>query len=171
MQPVGDLDEDHADVLGHGHEHLADVLHLLVLDAGVLHARELGDALDDVGHGGAELAGDVRVRQRGVLDNVMQQRRDDGILVQTHVDGDIRRRDAVRHVGGTSVLAQLSLVRAARHLIGGAYARKVHVRAVTADLFLELGEHFIRIEGRRRHVQFLIFFSHADLLDLISIDA
>ena len=33
VQPVGQLDEDHPDILGHGDDHLADVLGLLFLDA------------------------------------------------------------------------------------------------------------------------------------------
>ena len=81
VQPVGNFDENDADVLGHGHEHLADVLHLLVLDAGVLHARELGDALNDVGHSRAEGARNVGVGQRGILDHIVQQRGDDRILI------------------------------------------------------------------------------------------
>ena len=98
MQPVGNFDENDADVLGHGHEHLADVLHLLVLDAGVLHARELGDALNDVGHSRAEGARNVGVGQRGILDHIVQQRGDDRILIQAHVHRDIRRGDAVCHI-------------------------------------------------------------------------
>ena len=50
VQAVGHLDEDDADILGHGQEHLAHVLHLLLFHARVLHARELRDALDNVGH-------------------------------------------------------------------------------------------------------------------------
>ena len=47
VQAVGDLDEDDADVLAHGHEHLAQILHLLLLERGILHARQLCDALDE----------------------------------------------------------------------------------------------------------------------------
>ena len=50
VQTVGNLYENDADVLGHCHEHLAQIFHLLVFLAGVLHARELRDALNDVGH-------------------------------------------------------------------------------------------------------------------------
>ena len=39
MEPVGNFDQDDADVLAHGHEHLAKVLHLLLFGRGVLYAR------------------------------------------------------------------------------------------------------------------------------------
>ncbi len=52
VRAVGDLDEDDADVLGHGHEHLAQIFHLLLFLARVVDARELGDALDQIGDGG-----------------------------------------------------------------------------------------------------------------------
>ena len=99
VQTVGHLDEDDADVLGHSQQHLAHILHLLFFDACILHARELGDALNDVGHRGAEAARDVVMRERGVLDRVVQQRRDDGVLVEPHFRRDDGGGDAVRHIG------------------------------------------------------------------------
>ena len=99
VQAVGHLDEDDADVLGHGQEHLAHVLHLLLFHARVLHARELRDALDDVSHRGAEAARDVLVRERGVLDRVVQEGGDDRVLVEPHLRRDDGGGDAVRHVG------------------------------------------------------------------------
>jgi len=52
VEPVGDLDEDHPDVLAHGDEHLPQVLHLLVFLGGVLDAGQLADAFHQVGDGG-----------------------------------------------------------------------------------------------------------------------
>ena len=52
VEPVGDLDEDHPDILAHGHEHLPEVFHLLVFLGGVLDAGQLADALHQVGDGG-----------------------------------------------------------------------------------------------------------------------
>ena len=98
VQTVGDLDEDNADILRHRHQHLAQVFHLLVFLAGVLHARELRDTLDDVRDRFSELAGDIVVRKLRVLYDIMQERRDDGVLVKTHVHRDIRRRHAMRHI-------------------------------------------------------------------------
>ena len=85
--------------IGHGEQHLAHILHLLVFLAGILHPGQLGHALHQIGHGGAEFFGNVVVAQGGILDNVVQQGRHDGILVQTHLLGDFRRRHAVGHIG------------------------------------------------------------------------
>ena len=153
VQTVGDLDEDDADVLGHGHEHLAQVLHLLVLFAGVLHAAELCDALDNIRYGGAELAGDVLMGEVRVLDHVMQERGDDGVLIQPHVGGDIRRGDAVRDIR-RAVAPLLPGVGDARHLISGSDAAEVHRVAAALYLLLKLLEQLVRIDIRRGVVRY-----------------
>ena len=159
METVGDLDEDHADVLGHGHEHLAQVLHLLVFLAGVLHPGELGDALHDIRHGGAEGMGNVRVGEGGILNDVVQKGGADGILIQTQVHGDVRRGYAVGHVGG-AVLAQLALMRALCHVIGGTDPTQVHGMTCVADLLLQIGVELVRIQ---RAMHFFGRFVHAAL--------
>ena len=73
VRAVGQFDENDADVLGHGHEHLAQVLHLLFFLAGVLHARQLGDTLDQVRDRGGELLGDLGIRGGGVLNAVVHE--------------------------------------------------------------------------------------------------
>ena len=47
-----------------------------------LQLVQLGDALDQLGHGFAELAGDGSARQRRVLDGVVQDRRDQRLDVR-----------------------------------------------------------------------------------------
>ena len=99
VQPVAQLDEDDPHVLGHGHEHLAQVLHLLVLPGGILHPGELGDALHQVGDLGGEQPGDVVVGGVGVLNAVVEQGRDDGVLVQLQLVDDLRHGDGVDDIG------------------------------------------------------------------------
>ena len=48
VQPVGELDEDHPDVLGRGQDHLAEGLGLGLVAAHVLVAADLGDAVDQL---------------------------------------------------------------------------------------------------------------------------
>ena len=59
VQPVGQLDDEHPPVLGHGHEHLAHRGRLLGLLGVELEPVELGDAVDDGRHLGPELLGHV----------------------------------------------------------------------------------------------------------------
>ena len=54
VEPVGELDQDDPDVLGHRQQHLADVLGLLLLVAVGAELRQLGHAVDELGDLGPE---------------------------------------------------------------------------------------------------------------------
>ena len=61
VEPVGELDDDHPHVLGHGHEHLPDVLGLLLLHGPrAAELRELGHPVDEASHLAPEALLDVR---------------------------------------------------------------------------------------------------------------
>ena len=109
VQPVTDLDEDDPDVLGHGHEHLAQILHLLLFLGDILHPGQLGDPLHQRGHGLAELFGDVLVAGGGVLDAVVEQGRDDAVHVQPQVGHDLGHGQGVDDIG-LAAFAQLAVV-------------------------------------------------------------
>ena len=100
VEPVGDLDEDHPDILAHSQEHLAQVLHLLLLHGAVLHPRQLGDPVHNVGDGGAKALGDVLVGAVGVLNAVVEEGRHDGLAVQAHLRHDLGHLEGVGDVGG-----------------------------------------------------------------------
>ena len=74
VEPVGQLDEDDADVLGHGQEHLADVLGLLLLVAQGAELTQLGDAAHEPADIRPEACLDVGERVLGVLGDVVQER-------------------------------------------------------------------------------------------------
>ena len=109
VQAVADLDEHHADVLGHGHKELAQVFHLLLFQGGELHPGQLGDALDQLRHGLAELCGDIVKRGVGVLDAVVQKGREDGVGIQADLGHDLGHGQGVDDIG-RAVLALLALV-------------------------------------------------------------
>ena len=111
VQAVGQLDDDDADILTHGNEHLADGGRLLVGKRFHLDARDLRDAVNQLRHVRAELllhqlAGDV-----GVLHRVVQQRR----AQRFHVHAQIGQDDGHLHRVRDERLARL----AARALMGG----------------------------------------------------
>ena len=99
VEPVGDLDEDHADIPTHGEEHLPEVLHLLLFHGGVLHPRQLGDPVHDVRHRHAEALGDVLVSTVGVLHAVVKEGGDDGLAVQAHLRHNLGHIDGMGNKG------------------------------------------------------------------------
>src|SRR6267142_1292743 len=48
VETIGELDHDDADVIGHGEEHLAEILSLLLLLGRELDLADLGYTIDDV---------------------------------------------------------------------------------------------------------------------------
>ena len=110
MQPVAQLDENDPHVLGHGHEHLAQVLHLFLLFGGILHSRQLGDPFHQVGHGGAELLGDLVVGGVGVLDTVMEQGGNDGVHVQPQIGYQLGHGNGVGDIGLPAFAQLLAMV-------------------------------------------------------------
>ena len=83
----------------------------------------------------------------------MQERGDDGVLIQTHVDGDIRRGDAVRDIR-RAVAPLLPGVGNARHLIGGLDAAEIHRVAAALYLLLKLLKQLVRIDSRRGIIRY-----------------
>ena len=111
MEPVGELDEDDPDVLGHREEHLPDVLGLLLLVAVGAELRELRDAVDHVGDFGAEALLEVGQAVLGVLRDVVEERRLDGDRVDPELGRDLGRGDRVGDVrlAGRPTLARVGL--------------------------------------------------------------
>ena len=87
VQAVGQLDDDHANVLGHGQKHLAQVERLLLVARVSGDGGQLGHAVNELGHRLAKQERNVGERDGGVLHGVMKQRRADDVLVHLEVVG------------------------------------------------------------------------------------
>ena len=113
VEAVGELDEDDPDVLGHRQQHLADVLGLLLLVAVGAEARQLRDAVDELGDLGAEALLDVGQAVLGVLGDVVQERGLDRDRVDAELGQDLGRGDRVGDVrlAGRAALAGVGLDR------------------------------------------------------------
>ena len=96
VEAVGELDEDDPDVLGHRDDHLAVVLGLCLLAARELDPRQLRDALDELRDLGAELGPELVELGVGVLQDVVQERGRDRLLVEMELGADAG--DAARMV-------------------------------------------------------------------------
>jgi hypothetical protein len=129
VQPVGEFDDDDADVVHHRQDHLADVLGLRVLLRDFAEVADLGHAVHEVRDFGAEVLVDVFGRGQGVFDDVVQEAGADRDDVHLHLGqnpGDRERVDEVR----LARLAHLILVLAGRKDVSPPQQIKVGVRVV-----------------------------------------
>ena len=88
VQPVGELDQQHAHVARHGEQQLAQVFGLRRLLGDQIELGDLGEPVDQRGDLLAELLLDLLVRRLRVLDRVVQQGRGDGGIVELHLGED-----------------------------------------------------------------------------------
>ena len=84
VQTIGELDQDDADVVDHGQQHLAEVLCLPFLARRERDGADLGHPFDHVGDFGTEVLLNLLDRRQGVFDDVMQQPGGDGNRVEPH---------------------------------------------------------------------------------------
>src|SRR6266851_1073016 len=106
VQAVGQLDQDHAHVRRHRDDQLAVVLGLGLFPALELNARQLRHAFDELRDLVAELGADVLQLDVGVLDDVVEERRRDGLVVEAELGADLGCAPGVEH----EVLARASLL-------------------------------------------------------------
>jgi hypothetical protein len=139
VQPVRELDQNHADVVDHREQHLAEALRLTLFTRRELEGGQLRDAFDDVRHLLPEQFPHLFDGVGGVLYNVVQEPRGDGHDVQPHVRqqvGDLQRVDQVGLPGSTD----LSLVLVGRENIGPPEQLGVGVRIGRTHLFEQIFE-------------------------------
>ena len=126
VQTVRNFDEDDPDVLAHGHEHLPQILHLLLFQGGILHAGQLGYPLHQLRHHRTKALCYLIVGAGGVFNAIMEQRSQNGVGVQAHFRHNLRHRQGMNDIG-RAVLPLLPLVL----LLGIAHrlVNELHIRA------------------------------------------
>ena len=136
VQPVGELDEQHAHVGGDRQQELAEILRLLGALGDEVELLDLGQPVDELADLRAEDLVDLLARRGRVLDRVVQHRGDDGRVVEPHFRqdrGDFERMAEIGVAGG----ALLHAVGAHRVDIGLVQQFLVRVRIVPAHAFDE----------------------------------
>ncbi len=98
VQAVGEFYQHHADVLGHGQEHLAVIFQLLFFLGFVFDAAQFGDAVDQHGHFLAELLFQFLGGYRRVLHHVVKEGGADGNGVQLEVGEDLGDTQGMRDI-------------------------------------------------------------------------
>ena len=152
MQSVADFDENDTDILAHGHEHLTEVLHLLLFQRGILHTGQLGNALDQGGNRRTKLTGNFIIGRIGIFNAVVQNRAENGIGIQTGFRDDFRNRQRMDDVG-RSILAFLIAMLLLR--IGDRTVNGLHIglRTMQRDhalhTFIMIGKGFHSLTSQR----------------------
>ena len=72
MQTIGQFDEYDAHIARHGQQHFAKILGLRFFQRGELQFIEFRYAVDQFGHGFAELLGDIGLGGRCIFHHIMQ---------------------------------------------------------------------------------------------------
>ncbi len=120
VQPVRQLDEQHAYVAAHRQHQLAEILRLLGAVGLQLQASQLGDAIDQAGDRIAEAQLYVGQLDRRVLDRVVQQGGADAGHIQPVAGKDFGHGQRMGDVG-VAIVTQLNAVR-----LGGDGQRILH---------------------------------------------
>jgi hypothetical protein len=139
VQPVGQLDENHADVVHHRQQHLAEVLRLPLLAGREPDGADLGHPFHDVGDLGAEELPNALDGGEGVLDDIVEQAGGDGHRVKLHVRKEVCDREGMNQVR-LPRMPHLSLVLEGREDVGPPEQLDVGVRAIRPHFFEQILE-------------------------------
>ncbi len=108
VQPVAELDQQHADVLAHRQQELAQIFRGALVLGHLLDLGKLGHPVDQPRHLGSEMLLDVLDRRQRILDRVVEQRGGDGLLIELeigHQPGDFDRMAEIGIAAGADLRA------------------------------------------------------------------
>ena len=137
MQPVGQLHQQHADVVGEGEQEFAQVLGGALILRLRLDLAELGDPVDQPRDIAAEQFLDLLGRRDRVLDRVVEDRGDDRLVVELQVGQDAGDLDRMAEIG-VARRADLGAMGLHREDIGAVDQRLVGVGVIGPDLLDQL---------------------------------
>jgi hypothetical protein len=139
VQAVRELHENHADVVHHREQHLAEILGLPLFARGEGDRADFRDTFDHVRHLGTEELLDSLDGGQRVLDNIVQQPGRDGDRVHFDVGQEVSDGERVDQVG-LARMADLSPVLERREHVSAPEQFHVGVGAVGPDFFEQILE-------------------------------
>jgi hypothetical protein len=137
MEPVGNLDKDDSDVLGHGHKHLAQVFHLLVFLGRVYDSGQLGYAFDNISYGLSEQLRNLLVSRDSVFNAIVKKTGDNRIFVEAHFRCNLGSGYRMSYKRRT-VFSGLAFVRALRKIKRRSEPFPVERRIIGKDSLFEI---------------------------------
>ena len=119
VQPVGELDQQHADIVGHGEQEFAQIFRRPLIFGHGFDFRQLGDAIDHARDILAERGLYLFIGDQRVFDRVVQQGSDDGLIVEMEVGQYPRDFNRMAEIGV-----------AARAFLAPMFLHRKHIGAV-----------------------------------------
>ena len=112
VQAVGELDDNHANVAGHGQRHFLEVFRLLFFLGFEFDLGELTDPVHQLCHCLAKLVGQGLLADVGVFNDIVQHGGHQAVMVHVHVGEVFRHCQGVGDVGfaGAAFLAVVGLL-------------------------------------------------------------
>ena len=139
VQPIRELDQDHADVFRHREQHLPEVLRLVLRTTRELDLADLGETCDEVPDFLSKLIAQLLLGGQRVLDGVVQESGRDRDRIQAHLRQDLRDRERVGQVG-LARQAHLALVNLRRVDVAPLQEARVNAREVLLDSLFDLAD-------------------------------
>lgn len=102
MQTVRKLDQDHADILCHGKEHLPIVFDLLLLAGNIFNLAEFGDAIDESCHFKAKNIGQLVEGHIRIFHHIMEEGGSKGRIIHMKLGQDACYPQRMDDVGFTA---------------------------------------------------------------------
>ena len=116
MEPIGQLDQHHTDIIDHGQEHLAQALSLLRLHVSAAHLAngvdvcQLCNAIDQIGYLVIKVLAHIFDSPVGVLDHIMQKTCRYSMMIQAKLSQQPRHLNGMHNIGFARC-AHLAVVR------------------------------------------------------------
>ena len=85
MQAIRQFDQDNSNIFGHCQGHFLEVFGLCFCPGLIFHLSQFADAINEIGNGGTELFAKCAFSDTGILDNIMQHRGHQALMIHMHM--------------------------------------------------------------------------------------
>ena len=142
MKPVGQLDEDDANVLGHRQRHFLKILCLPELNRVEFDVGQLADAIHQIRDFHSKLGTDIQYVDALDLDHIVEECRHQALCVHMHSRKDAGDGQRMRHIGFATASC-LAIVGLLGVIVGSSDELSLFQRQVVGDQLLKGGERTI----------------------------
>ena len=133
MKAIRDLNQDHTQILRHGHRHLLKVLCLSFGAAAKFDLVEFAYTVYQISNGVAKLRLDCGLGDAGVFDYVVQHSGHQALMVHVHFAENAGYGEGMSDIG-VATTTKLTFVGLFRIIIGATYAVDLVLTEITSEI-------------------------------------